>query len=625
MHISIYNSIISWLGGSRIPFVRLSLLCCLSGLLSSCAQQGFPGGGPKDVAPPVQQTAIPPTGSTHFHGNDFFIGFDEYVVLKEADNNVVVSPPLLHKLQYSTKGHGLQVSWRDTLQPNTTYHFCFLNAVADFNEGNVLRRMEYVFSTGAVLDSCSLGGRVCDALSGTAWKEPVTVALYRATTVQGLQRYETTANDSTFACYSVGGVADSLLLDSLPAYVARCDSSGLFRFAYLHPDNYRLVAFVDGNRNLRLDKNEAVAFLDTVVSSEYIAPLLPCDTSLTDSLQQRCDSLNRQEALCLQRWQLRMFLPELTRQRLNTPSMPHKGYGELPATLPLQRPTLVSLADSMVWTLNHTHDTVRVWSCGHATDSLWLVLDDPTGLHDTVKLRYRAPRTNKTSGNRPGSAGRSTAAGNTMPAVRFSAKAKFDYYDTLRLCFATPSRQHGDSTVIPVFIYNLRDSSETIAFARIGDTMGLQAWVVDSAGLPFRFVAGGKYHCLLCPGHFTDLYGNSNDTVVCSFEVTSENQYANLQVAFSVEDTCPFLLQLLDGQGNVIQQQTLDEGDAHFLHLAPGRYSLRAIEDNNGNGRWDTGDLWQHRQPERTFTFPKSMELRANWNINEMWHIDNRR
>ncbi len=626
MHKSIYDRMIFLLHRSGKPLNRIAMTMLMVLLLHGCARQAFPGGGPKDVAPPVPQTATPPHETSNFRANSFFIGFDEYVVLKGADNNVVVSPPLKHKPKYSTKGHGLQVTLRDTLLPNTTYHFSFLDAVADFNEGNLLHRMDYVFSTGAAIDSFSLGGSVLDALNGTVWKEPVTVALYRAASTQGLQRHEvppTVTGDTALATvchYSVGGVADSILAKELPSYVTRCDSSGTFRFSYLRPDNYRMIAFADGNRNQRLDEGEAVAFLDTIVPSEYMAPPLPRDTTLADSLQHRLDSLQQQEAQSMLRWHLHIFAPQLVRQHLSSPTMPRKGYAEVPTALPVQQPAITSLADSIVWILNDTRDTVRIWSSSHPTDSLWLVLHDPTGLQDTVKLRYRTPHNSKTPGNRAGTAGRSNATNNHAPAIHFGAKAKFDFYDTLQLLFANPTKPT-DTAII--HIYNLSDSSETKAFAHRCDTLGLKTLIVDSTGLPFRFAPGNKYRCLLLPDNFIDLYGNGNDTVECSFETTTENQYGNLQVEFSAEVSSPFVLQLLDGQGNVVRQQALTQGEAHFLYLAPERYTLRAIEDSNDNGRWDTGDLRQHRQPERTFFYSKTMEVRANWNFNETWHIDN--
>jgi len=45
------------------------------------------------------------------------------------------------------------------------------------------------------------------------------------------------------------------------------------------------------------------------------------------------------------------------------------------------------------------------------------------------------------------------------------------------------------------------------------------------------------------------------------------------------------------------------------------------IEDRNSNRRWDTGNFLQQRQPERVWYFPPIVELRANWEVEETWHL----
>ncbi|MBK6932024.1 MAG: hypothetical protein IPH12_14630 [Saprospirales bacterium] len=51
-----------------------------------------------------------------------------------------------------------------------------------------------------------------------------------------------------------------------------------------------------------------------------------------------------------------------------------------------------------------------------------------------------------------------------------------------------------------------------------------------------------------------------------------------------------------------------------FQKLLPLAYTLQLIEDRNGNGRWDTGDYFERRQPERVF-LKKLEPLRANWEV----------
>lgn len=105
------------------PFIFL--IFSFSFLILSCARQGYPSGGPKDVAPPVPQLCTPANETRDFNARSFTIQFDEYVVLKNADNNVIISPPMQQKPEFSVNGRRVVVKLRDTLQPNATYLFQF--------------------------------------------------------------------------------------------------------------------------------------------------------------------------------------------------------------------------------------------------------------------------------------------------------------------------------------------------------------------------------------------------------------------------------------------------------------------------------------------------------------------
>ena len=58
----------------------------------------------------------PANESRGFDGKEFYIQFDEYVVLKNATENVLVSPPMKEKPEFTTKGKGVLVKLKDTLQ-----------------------------------------------------------------------------------------------------------------------------------------------------------------------------------------------------------------------------------------------------------------------------------------------------------------------------------------------------------------------------------------------------------------------------------------------------------------------------------------------------------------------------
>ena len=301
-------------------------------LMAACAKQGFPTGGPKDADPPKQIACKPSNESRYFAEKQFFIGFDEYVVLKNAETNVLVSPPMAQKPEFTTRGKGVLVKIKDTLLPNTTYLFQFKEAIADFTEGNVLPSYEYVFSTGAAMDTQMLAGTVLKARDGKPWGESLAVSAFREH-------------------------------DSVPAFVTRTDKEGKFAFHYIPAGKYRLVAMDDKNKNWLPDSTEATAW-DTTL---FLA---------TDSI----DSLRLVS--------LRISSPDKKKQRVLKSEMPAKGKVLISTLLPMQTPTLEGAPLEL--RLNTKRDTLTAWLLEEQTDSARLILKD-VGLSDTLKLRYRAP------------------------------------------------------------------------------------------------------------------------------------------------------------------------------------------------------------------------------------------
>ena len=94
--------------------------------------------------------------------------FDEYVKASNWRSQLLVSPPLDGAVELEVRGREVWVSWDEALRPQTTYVFQFGDAIADVNEGNAATNLRHAFSTGPVLDTLSIRGRVLDALTGDA-------------------------------------------------------------------------------------------------------------------------------------------------------------------------------------------------------------------------------------------------------------------------------------------------------------------------------------------------------------------------------------------------------------------------------------------------------------------------
>ena len=532
---------------------RLSLALLALLIFSSCAKQGYPSGGPKDNKPPKALEAKPANETRHFDRQQFYIEFDEYVVLKDADNNVLVSPPLKHKAEYSTKGKGVQVKIKDTLQENTTYLFQFKGAIADYTEGNVLQSYEYVFSTGGSMDTMMVAGRVEKARDGKPWKETLTVAAYRAT-------------DS---------LTDTMALAVQPDYVTRSDDSGAFAFHYIPAGSYRLVAFADGDRNLRVGDNESMAFDSRLFAA-------------ADSIDSTAMPV------------LRVSTPDRRQQRVLKADFTALGRITIITLLPMQSPQLDG--EKAEWRLNTRRDTMSVWCLNERCDSTVLVLSDSaTELRDTLKLRFRRPRKSFTTG----------ATQPRLQQITPLCDGGKAYYDDLRIAFSVPATAADSVTAEVMF---MKDSSVR-HYPVVLDSSGMKARIDAS------LVSGERYMMRIRDSLFTDIYGHPYDSL--RIELTPKD-YGILTLHISNATGYDLVVEVLDKRDTVVQQQPFAGvgGTLQFTHLPAAEYRLRAVVDRNGDRQWTPGDYRHQRQPEECIMFDKTLQLREKWEMEEKWKVE---
>lgn len=214
-----------------LPF----LLTCKILLISGCANIIPPTGGPRDTTAPKLVLVNPQNNSLHFQGNRIVFNFNEFIELKEPRTNITISPvPKMDPL-IESKLKTLTIKIRDSLQPNTTYSIDFGKSIQDVNEGNVLKRFSYTFSTGNYLDSTSFSGKVILAATGKS--------------------------DSTLIAMLYQNMDDSAVIKEKPRYIVHTDSGGHFIFHHLHPGTYALYALKDESGSKKyISKSQLFAF-----------------------------------------------------------------------------------------------------------------------------------------------------------------------------------------------------------------------------------------------------------------------------------------------------------------------------------------------------------------------------
>lgn len=541
---------------SRNTIIGVVLTLLLTAV-AGCAKQGYPSGGPKDETAPKAVAAKPANESRNFAWRQFSIAFDEYVTVKDADNNILISPPMRQKPEFTTKGKRLVVKINDTLQPNTTYLFQFKGAIVDFTEGNVLPSFEYVFSTGERMDTMMLAGRVLNARDGKPWKEPVTVMAYK---VKGDEP---------------DGALDTVATANQPDFITRSDKDGVFAFHYVPAGNYRLVALEDKNRDLRLGRGEAAAWEPTAVQA-------------ADSIDSATVTL------------LRISAPDRRVQRVAKAEFTAKGRATIVTVMPMQSPSLAG--DSVVWRLNDRRDTMSVWFRNAACDSARLVLSD-TALQDTLKLRYRAPKMGR---RRRGAAKQNQ----TEPMVKALCSGTSAFYDDLRLAFTVPVTAMADGAQAEVM--RLKDSS-VAQYALTLDSNGL------GARIEATLRSGEEYSVRLREKLFTDIFGHGSDSLV--FKLTPQDYGTLVFHLVNRTGSPVVLDVLDDKDTVVASRSVTASAEVRIPHLKAGTYRVRAVLDTDGNGAWSPGDYWTGSQPEYVIYYSKSLQVREKWEMEERWTL----
>ncbi len=210
---------------------------------TACAVMTAPSGGPKDITPPVVLTENPENFSTEFNKKKITFSFDEYILIKNLNNEFYSSPPMKTPTA-KINGKSLTFMLNDSLLPNKTYILNFGNAIVDLHEDNPYPEFIYTFSTGKHIDSFQLSGKIIDAFDKTPGKS-ATVMLY------------------------FDNANDSIPYLQKPDFITKTNNEGYFTFHNLPQHCFKIIALNDSNKDLLFDHLvDKIAFNDKCAASE---------------------------------------------------------------------------------------------------------------------------------------------------------------------------------------------------------------------------------------------------------------------------------------------------------------------------------------------------------------------
>ena len=514
-----------------------------------CARRSLPTGGFKDTLPPNIVNTSPKMNTVFFDKEKITITFDEYIKLVDLNKQLIISPPL-EPNQYKVKPQGtvskkIQIELLDSLLENTTYTFNFGESIIDNNEGNLLPFFNYAISTGAIIDSLEIKGKITDSYERIT-DSYTSVYLYPI--------------DSTYT--------DSTIFLKKPFYATSTLDSTAYNFRNLRPDKYQIVAIKDISGNYIFDQSvDKIGFIEEPIT-------LPGDSVINFRIFKEVPNLY---------WSRPFFI---NKNKIGF------GYFGKPEPSAIKVQSKVPRNFRYIINKDRKTDTLNFWFRGSMIDSIKFGIEEKdTTKTYTIKIKDIKP---------------------DSLVISSITKNSIELIDSFKIKSSLPIVKVNMDLINIVGLDSLEVQFEAFLDKNY-----------DELALTFDALPNDNYKIEFLPDAMVDFWGQSHDTLRYSVKTRPISDYGNLYLQILREDKSPFILELVDLKGKVLRRyDKINDSDYYeFKYILPGKYLFRYIKDKNGNKKWDTGNYLKKIQPEIVYYSTDTIDLRANWDINQQLRI----
>jgi len=365
---------------------------------------------------------------------------------------------------------------------------------------------------------------------------------------------------------------DSIIFNNRPTYISNSLDSTNYRFKNLKEGEYLIVALKDIDNNYFFDPfYDKIGFIDSLIT-------LPRDSIINFKLFKEETSLI---------WDKPHFI--------NSEKIGFGYYGKLDLkNIKIKS----SIPDSVqyTYTKENEKDTLVFWLSKNSFDSLNFNLIEK----DTTKLvTVKFDRARDT----------------LIDSLSISAKTAnvIHLKETFKLSSNIPLKNIKDSLI------TIRDiDSLIIPFASsINDNL-------DQIDIKFEVSPSDNYRIFILPDAIKDIRGVSNDTLQYNVVSQTLEDYGNVYLDVIRNSESKFILHMINNDGDIIREfkNVTQNTTYNFDYVRPGKYTFRLIEDTNNNDIWDTGNYLKKIKPESVYYFTNELEVRANWDLNETFNLN---
>ena len=574
-------------------------------IISSCANQGMPTGGPKDTIPPVLVGTHPRFKALNYKGNEVRLTFDEFIIPDQVSEMLVVSPPLEKRPTILTKSKTLILRFNEDLRDSVTYSLDFKNSIVDNNERNPLENLRFSFSTFNQLDTLRVAGKVIKSFN----LEPI---------------------ENTLVLLHKN-LHDSAVYTIQPDYVAKTDEDGMYLFDNIAEGKYHIFSFNDLNNDMRYKEGaEEIAFHDTLVvpSAHYHAE--------TDTVATGADSLLIAGHIHFLPGPiyLRQFTEKIFEQYLKTSRRDSRFQLTVVFNEPVSDTFNIQLIDTIVpdWYIqepNQKFDSLTLWIADTtlaAKENIRMEIsyyqfDSINQIFlkkDTVEMQFAEKEEDTRRRRRP----KDEEEEGPPPVPQFNWTTNlnpsgFDLNNDVVIVSPQPVK-YIDPSAFKIYLTD-DTLKKPLLFQFAQDTL---AW--RTYRLSYNWESETSYTLEIDSAASENIYGITSKILKSTFKTRPEDYYGAINLELTgVEGQA--IVQLLENSDDekIIQEKIVTENQTViFNFLAPEKYRIKVVYDENENGRWDTGSYQDYIQPERVAYINEVIKVRSNWDNNLKWNLD---
>lgn len=355
---------------------------------------------------------------------------------------------------------------------------------------------------------------------------------------------------------------DSVIYNEKPFYFTKTDKAGNFHLENLKSGTFKAIAILDGDQNKKYSgPQEKIGFIS--------GPVTIPDTSLA-----------------IVSFKLFEPKPPLKLQS-------HSANAHFFKLVFNGAPDRVAISTNQnqdfTWTRQQTNDTILGWY-QNATFPLEMVLTDSLLIQDTLKINQ-------------------DTAWQSALVMRYSGKKRYTdlfFKDSIMSRFNQPIMTIDTTRIL------LEDSTGQLV------DFGIRLLEQNKLILTHPFKQQAVYTLKYLPGSVSGIVSELLDTIIIPISTLDIESFGSVIVSLDNLDSTQTYLTRLMAKDQILFEKTLSNtvnSNYKIEGLRPGGYVLQVIEDQNGNGRWDTGNYLKGLFPERIVN-NKIENLRANWEMN---------